>query len=176
MLFTPARSRMANSIYPRGSPVRTSPWRLWRSHQAKDSMGTHSAQSPLLGALLTLMADSWYNASCWTASFLTLGLGDTKFDVPPTYIWPHVRRRHSPQHCPHHIYVRVARNPDIWGKDGGICNQRSTKVADSSMLARIHNESNFRIVSFLTSWVQKWTTGNQSDSVDGTMYVIITGA
>ena len=42
------------------------------------------------------------------------------------------------------------------------------------MLARIHTESNLRIVSVLTSWVQKWTKGNQSDSVDGTMYVIVT--
>ena len=139
-------------------------------------MGSHSAQSPLLCTLLTLMADGWYNANCRTASLLTLGFGDTQFDISPTYIWPHVRHCHSLQHFPYYIYVRVARSPDIRGEDGGIFNQRSIKVADSSMLARIHTESDFRIVSFLTSWVQKWTKGNQSDSVDGPMYVIITRA
>ena len=137
-------------------------------------MGNHAAQLPPLCALLTLMADGRYNANCRATSFLALGLGDTQSDISPTYIWPPVRHRHSIQHFPYHIYVLVARSPDIWGKDGGICNQQSTKVADSRMLARIHTESNLRIVSFLTSWVQKWTKGNQSDSVDGTMYVIIT--
>lgn len=137
-------------------------------------MGNHAAQLPPLCALLTLMTDGWYNANRRPASFFALGLGDSQFDISATYIWPPVRNRHSPQHFPYHIYVLVARNPDIWGKDGGICNQQSAEVADSRMLARIYTESNLRIVSFLTSWVQEWTKGNESVSVDGTMYVIIT--
>ena len=127
-----------------------------------------------LSTLLTLMADGWYNASCRTASFLALGLGDTRVDICPTYIWPPVRHLHSLQHLPYYIYVLIARSLDIWVKDGGICNQRSTKVADSRMLARICTEPDLRIFSFLTRRVQEWTKGNQSDSVDGTMYVIIT--
>ena len=116
-------------------------------------MGNHFAQTPPLHALLTLIADGWYNADCRTASFLALGLGNTQVDISPTYIWPHVRHFHSLQHLPYYIYVRVARNLGVWGKDGGICNQRSTKVADPRILARIYTQSYLRIVSFLTSWV-----------------------
>ena len=116
-------------------------------------MGNHSAQLPPLSALLTLMADGWYNANCRTASFLALGLGNTQIDISPTYIWPPVRHYHSLQHLPYYIYVLVAGCPGVWGKDGRICNQRSIKMADSSMLARIYTQSNLRIISFLTGWV-----------------------
>ena len=116
-------------------------------------MGNHSAQLPPLSALLTLMADDWYNASCRTAPFLALGLGNTQVNISPTDIWPAVRHRHSVEHLVYHIYALVARSPDIWGKNGGICYRRSIKMADSRMLARIHTESDLRIFPLLTIWV-----------------------
>ena len=57
-------------------------------------MGNHPAQSLPLSALLTLMADDWYDAICRTASFFAMGLRNTQVDICPTYIWLHVRIRH----------------------------------------------------------------------------------
>ena len=99
------------------------------------------------------MADDWYNASCRTAPFLALGLGNTQVDISPTDIWPAVRHRHSVKYLVYHIFALVARSPDIWGKNGSICNRRSIKMADSRMLARIHTESHLRIFPLLTIWV-----------------------
>ena len=116
-------------------------------------MGNHPAQVLLLSALLTLMADDWYDAVCRPASFFAMGLRNTQVDIRPTCIWLHVRICHPLQLPPYYIDVLVARNLDVWGQNGGICKQRPIKMANSRRLARIYTQSDFRIVSFLTSWV-----------------------